>query len=319
MKKKLILLAAGITTASFLLSGCNAEFGIKNRNEVTELDKVIHWSSNFSEELTDWAKDFSSIANFDFDFDNFDNEINSFNNNKSSNGKIYEENLNKAFPIANVSNIAVEICASNVTVEAVAGNDFTISCTGKSSIVTDTEVTLNSSTIKVKENSIKNSGFNLGLPQVTMGRKVIIGIPENYTGDISVVCGAGNLKLSKLNSSSLQIEGGAGNLTIDDIQFSNLALSQGVGNTDISLKRKSGNMDIDGGVGNLTLNLQEVGGNLTYEGGVGNTKIYVPENAPINFDTETGLGHCTVTAKTSSKTDYIFSISVGVGDLVISN
>lgn len=317
MNKKLILLAAGITAASLLLSGCNAEFGIKNRNEVNELDKVIHWSSNFTDELSDWAKDLSSLTNLDFE--SFPYEITNPDNNKNNSGKIFEENLSKSLPISGVSNIDIEICASNVTIEAVAGNDFTINCSGKSSIVTDTEVTLKGSKIKVKENSIKAGNFNLGLSQLSMDRKVIIGIPENYTGDISVVCGAGNLKLNEFNSSNLQIEGGAGNLTMENIGFSNLTLSQGVGNTDIALKRKSGNVDIDGGVGNLTLKLQEVGGNLVYEGGVGNTKIYVPENAPVKFDTETGVGRCSVTAKTSGKTDYIFSISVGVGELLISN
>ena len=87
----------------------------------------------------------------------------------------------------------------------------------------------------------------------------------------------------------------------------------------IDLDEECGNIDIEGGVGKFDLKLSKVGGNLTYKGGVGEANITIPENAPVDIKSGTGLGDFKQTAKTSGEGKYIFDVKTGIGSITIDN
>lgn len=148
---------------------------------------------------------------------------------------------------------------------------------------------------------------------------LLIKIPNSFTGDIDLEYGAAEIEISNLVCNNISIDGGAGQLTINDIVFNKFDFSAGVGESNINLIRKCGEIDIDGGVGEVNLSLGEVGGNLTYEGGVGSAKIKIPENSPVYFNTDSGIGQTTINAITSSERTYEFNLSLGIGEIKVYN
>ncbi len=144
-------------------------------------------------------------------------------------------------------------------------------------------------------------------------------IPSNFNGDLSFTIGLGTGDLNDVKVNELEVESGTGEFNINNVVFNKLDLSCGVGNVTMNLNEKCGDMDIEGGVGETIINIKEVGGNLTCEGGVGSTKITLPENAPVKFNTESGLGKCNISARTSGENTYTFNLEVGVGDIKITN
>lgn len=226
------------------------------------------------------------------------------------------ENLSKSISIDDVENIDISIGAANINIVEIDGNDVTVDFVGTSKLSEKTIVEKENNTIIIEEKKYKTSwGFG---NNSFADRKVTIGIPSNYSKDLSLEYGAGNVNVKNINVNELQVAGGAGNLDIKNIVFSELDLEQGVGNTDINLGEKCGNINIEGGVGNLTLRISEVGGNLTCEGGVGETDIYIPDQSPVQIKTSSGIGKADINVNTSGENTYKFDLSIGVGGLSVN-
>ena len=192
--------------------------------------------------------------------------------------------------------------------------------TGKTNLNVD-EININ---INKEGNSIEISDGN-DLSNIDLFKsnnidvKLMIKIPNNYSGDINLSYGAAEVELSNIDCNNLNIDGGAGELTINDIFFNKLDFNAGVGESEINLVRKCGEIDIDGGVGEISISIEEVGGNLIYEGGVGSAKIKIPENSPVYFNTDSGIGETNINAITSSERTYEFNLSLGIGEIKVYN
>ncbi|MEG1255066.1 DUF4097 family beta strand repeat-containing protein [Clostridium sp.] len=290
MKKKLLTIIPCVLLSTTLLVGCNVKFGVGSRRDM---------NNNIGSNVSD-------IIN-----------SNNNNNNNNANTDLYEENLNNSIPMEGIESVNINIYASTVTVQSIEGTDFTLSCTGSSSMVKNTSFEKKGGTLNIEENGISSS-FNLNSFNSSYNRKVVIGIPKDFKDDITLGSGAGNITINSIISNNLEIKGGAGDLTIKDVIFKDLKLEQGVGTTDISLKYKCGNMNITGGVGELDISLAEVGGNLTYSGGIGEATIDIPDNSPVKISTESGLGSVNVNVRTSGEDTYLFDLSIGIGSLDIN-
>ncbi|MFR1708724.1 MAG: DUF4097 family beta strand repeat-containing protein [Clostridium sp.] len=303
MKKKLFIIIPALFLSATLLTSCNVEFGVKPRPKNSN---TINLNSD---------KLFNNLGN------DFVNNLNDIINNGSSysndNSAIYKEDISKTIPMDGIENVNISIDASNLTINAIDGSDFTITCTGSSSIVNKTTIENTGNTLNIKEHSV-DSNINLKFLNGSNSREVVINIPKSFDKDINLSCGAGNVSITKINSKKLTIDGGAGNLTLKDISFSDLDLTQGLGNANINLSAKSGDMNINGGLGNLTINFAEVGGNLNYDGGMGETVISIPNNSPVKINTSTGVGSIDINAKTSGEDIYTFDLNIGVGSLTVN-
>lgn len=148
---------------------------------------------------------------------------------------------------------------------------------------------------------------------------LVIKIPNSFNGDIHLEYGAAEVEISDLACNNISIDGGAGELTINDIVFNKFKFSAGVGESNINLVEKCGDIHIDGGVGEVNLSMAEVGGNLTYEGEIGSASIKIPENAPVYFNTSSGIGETNIKAITSSEKTYEFNLSLGIGEIKVYN
>ena len=226
------------------------------------------------------------------------------------------EQSSKLIPIDGIENIDIDIDAANIVINEVDGNEVNVEFIGKRNLENKTKVEKEGNTIVIKQN-YSNSGFKFGISSFE-GQKVIIGIPSIYIENLSLEYGAGNVTVKGIKVNDLYIIGGAGNLDIRNIVFTSLDLEQGVGNTDIELKEKSGNIKIEGGAGNLSLKMEEVAGNLTCAGGVGQTKIYIPDQSPVQIKTSSGLGKSDINANTSGENTYKFNLDVGIGSISVN-
>lgn len=224
--------------------------------------------------------------------------------------------INKSIILSDENKIDISANFGQINIEGYDGNEVIM--TGKSNLnVDEINISKNGDTITITDgNNLSNTDL---FKANNVDVELLIKIPNDFTGDIYLGYGTAEVEVKNLTFNNLDIEGGAGQLTIDDILFNKLDFSSGVGQSDINLLRKCGDIYIDGGVGEVNLSLEEVGGNLTYNGGVGSAKIRIPENAPVYFNTESGIGKTSITAKTSSERTYEFNLSLGIGEIKVYN
>ncbi|MBX9136890.1 MULTISPECIES: DUF4097 family beta strand repeat-containing protein [unclassified Clostridium] len=241
------------------------------------------------------------------------------NKNNSKSNKTYEvKDINKNVKLENENKIDISIGFGKINIVGYDGNEVIV--TGKTNLNVD-EININ---INKEGNSIEISDGN-DLSNIDLFKsnnidvKLMIKIPNNYSGDINLSYGAAEVELSNIDCNNLNIDGGAGELTINDIFFNKLDFNAGVGESEINLVRKCGEIDIDGGVGEISISIEEVGGNLIYEGGVGSAKIKIPENSPVYFNTDSGIGETNINAITSSERTYEFNLSLGIGEIKVYN
>lgn len=179
--------------------------------------------------------------------------------------------------------------------------------------------TLNGNEVIVKEEYSNMMMGGIGNNNNDISEYQIL-IPESYKGNMSVEYGAGTINIEDIKVDKLNIKGGVGELTVGNIVFNDMELSSGVGSVNISLADKCGNINIKGGVGETVLKMKEVGGNLKVDGGIGSIDIEVPKDAPIYFESSSGIGSRDVAnVKTSGEKTYLFSLNVGLGDLSVHN
>lgn len=228
-------------------------------------------------------------------------------------------NINEQIVYTDENKIEIDIKYGNVTVSTHDGNEIIVS--GSTNRGDDViKVSKSGNSIKIKDNSRENVNLNLLSKNDSSDKMNIeIKVPNDFQGDLDFDYGAGEATIIGVKCKRLDIDGGAGKLNLEDIVFEKLIFSAGVGQSNIMLTDKCGDIEIDGGVGEVNISMTEVGGNLSFDGGVGSAKIRIPENAPVYFNTSSGIGSTKVTAKTSGENTYKFDLNVGVGEIKVYN
>ncbi len=242
--------------------------------------------------------------------------VESRRNNNSGNSVNYNgESINKTESIEGIDKIDIEIEVSNVTIINYEGNDIEISGT-LGSLSRGVTVSKNSNKLVITEKAKKAFNVNINTNNAS---NLEIKIPNSYNKDIEFSFGVGEYNIKDLKVNDIDIKGGVGELLIENISFNKLDLSSGVGSVNIYTNERTGEIDIKGGVGDVNISLGDINGNLKFEGGMGSANIKIPSDAPVNIKTESGLGNSNVRAKTSGENKYIFDITMGIGELNITN
>lgn len=226
--------------------------------------------------------------------------------------------IDQSYDITNVKSIVINTDISNCSIDTYDGDKIKITGTiGADSKGID--YSLDGDKATVKEEYYKNIvGINVNNNDDISEYKILI--PNNYNGDVSVEYGAGSMDIQGIKVDEFNVKGGAGELIVKNVVFNNLNLSSGVGSVNFSLEKKCGDMNIEGGIGETVVKMKEVGGKLKVNGGMGSIDVQVPENAPIYFETSSGIGLNDISdVKTSGDKTYLFELSVGVGEIKVHN
>lgn len=231
-------------------------------------------------------------------------------------GGEYDASLDKeeAIEIDNIKNIMIDTNNSEVNVYSTEGDSIQLSVKNSTTVSGEVLMNKNGDSLDIKETGKTKLFWNSN-----QSRKINIAIPKSFNGNLKLDYGDGKVSIKDIICGALDIDGGAGQLDIKDVVFNELNLDSGTGKVDINLSEKCGNIDIDGGVGEVNLSLAEVGGDLVFDGGVGKATFKIPENAPVDIRSSSGVGSCNISAKTSGEKTYIFVIDLGVGEVDITN
>ena len=240
--------------------------------------------------------------------------IESRNNNDNIEDFNYtSEEVNILESIDGVTNLDISIDVSNTKINYYDGEDIEIS--GRlSKYSKGVKVEKDSNKINIIEESKRKSNLSSDY-----GSNLLINIPRNFNGDIKLSFGVGEFEVNDLELNTLNVNSGVGELTLNEISFNKLDLESGVGSTTVKTSKKTGEINVKGGIGETNISLEDINGNLTFDGGMGSASIKVPVDAPININTNAGLGEARVNAKTSSDAKYTFDINVGIGEVKVTN
>lgn len=240
--------------------------------------------------------------------------IESRNNDNYTDSTNYSgESINKVESIEGINKLNIKIEVSNVEIMYYEGKDIEVSGTlGKLSkgVTIDKssdELTINEKS-KKSNSIIRDSASDLKIK-----------IPNSYNGNVDLEFGVGEYEVRDLKVYNINVRSGVGEIVIKNISFNKLYLESGVGDVELETKERTGDIDIKGGVGSVDVSLGDVNGNLTFQGGVGDTNISIPSNSPVSIKTDSGLGNANISAKTSGENKYIFDISIGIGEINITN
>lgn len=239
------------------------------------------------------------------------------NKKSNNNNKSYKVmDINKSVKLESENKIDISANFGEINVEGYDGTEVIM--TGKSNLdPEDINIEKAEGSIIISDGSDLSDIDLFGSNNLDVD--LLIKIPNSFSGDINLEYGAAEVEIRDLSCDNISIDGGAGQLTINDIVFNKFKFSAGVGESDINLIEKCGDIHIDGGVGEVNLSIAEVGGNLTYEGGVGSATIKIPKNAPVYFNTSSGIGETNIKAITSSEKTYEFNLSLGIGEIKVYN
>lgn len=244
-----------------------------------------------------------------------DNKYNFFNinNDNSDSNDISIKNVDISESLEGINNLDISIGVSNVNINYYDGDTLKISGSlSKYSKGINTEKKSNK--FVVVEESSKSNNTSLD-----NSSKLTISIPRSFNADLEFSFGVGKCIINELELDNLSIESGVGELTLKDIAFNKLDLESGVGSVNLSTDKKTGEISIEGGVGETNISLGDIHGDLSFDGGMGSATIKVPENAPIDINTDSGIGNVKIRAKTSNEAKYKFDIEVGIGSVEITN
>ena len=226
--------------------------------------------------------------------------------------------IDKSIEYIGENEIDIEMKVGKIDIYGYEGNEIIIS--GKiDERIENIRIEKNGDEIHINDSRGLGIDLDIFKNSNNLGVDIEIKIPKEFKGDIDLNYGAGDMTIHDLICKNIEIEGGAGRFNIENIVFEKLDYDGGVGETNIKLSEKCGDIDIDGGVGSVNIEMSEVGGNLSFDGGVGSAKIKIPENAPVYFDTNSGIGSTKLKAKTSGENSYKFEINVGVGEVEVCN
>lgn len=226
----------------------------------------------------------------------------------------YEKEINEVVSLNDIDTIKIKVEIGEINIDTYDGEELKI--TGSLGKRSDKYSIYNKSGIIEFEAKSKSK---LTLSNSDDTTKISVLVPNSYKSDFKIETGAGAADISNISAKKLEVDAGAGDIVIQNIKFDNLEYDAGVGSTKIRLNEAVGDIDISGGVGDILVELSEVGGDLTCDAGVGSTKIKIPENAPVKFNKQSGIGDCDINVTTSGEDKYTFKLSVGVGEIEVYN
>lgn len=236
--------------------------------------------------------------------------------NDKSNDLSNNRSIDKKIVLDDASDINIDVCAAEVSIKSYDGEEVKI--TGRLSKNSEgIDINKNSNVIGIVEKGYKIMGSIINTENNIS--KFDILVPSKFKGNLIFNQGAGTSVIEGIKVKNIDITGGAGELKCENIKFDKLNLNSGVGKVDLNLNEKCGDIIINGGVGEVNIKMAEVGGDLIYEGGVGSSDITIPENSPVRFITQKGIGECKIDAKTSGKGTYTLDLKVGVGSISVHN
>lgn len=236
----------------------------------------------------------------------------SFSDNEESESNVSSSrNVSISESIEEITKLDISIDVSNVDIKYYDGDNLEVSgVLSKYSRGINTEK--NSNKFIIKEDSKQNTNYdNSG--------ELEIKIPRSFNGDLEFSFGVAECEINDLELNNLVINGGVGSLSLDEISFNELDLKSGVGEVSLKTEKKTGNIKIKGGVGETNISLGDINGDLKFEGGMGSATIKVPTDAPININSEAGLGEVNIKAKTSNEGKFNFDLTVGMGEIEVIN
>ena len=251
----------------------------------------------------------SESRNNKFNFFNINNEDVSDNNDNDN----LIQNVDISEEIDGINKLDINIDVSNADIEYYDGDTIRISGNlSKYSRGVKTEKKSNKLII------IEESKRSTNVSQ-DYASELTISVPRSFNGDFEFSFGVGECEINELELDNVTIKIGVGELTLEDISFNNLDLESGVGTVNLETKKKTGEITIKGGIGETNVSLGDINGNLKFDGGMGSTTIKVPVNAAIAINSNSGLGDVKIRAKTSNEAKYNFDITVGIGEVEVTN
>ena len=212
----------------------------------------------------------------------------------------------KVYDIKDVSNIDIDISASNLVIKN--SEVFKIEITDR------TNYSVENNTLYIKD---KSKWFKKHLDNM------VVYIPyEKEFNDIKIHGGAGSITIDDLNTKSLLLELGDGKATIDNIEITNkLTVHGGAGDFKIS-NGDLNKVDIDMGVGNFNIAAMILnGGNIDV--GVGNLDVDLLDDIEnYSFEITKGIGNIkvdgnNVTKGTIGTGSSLIKINGGVGNIKV--
>ena len=234
----------------------------------------------------------------------------SFNNSQEESSS---KNVNISESIEGITNLDISIDVSNVDIKYYDGDNLEISGV-LSRYSKGINVEKSSSKFIIKEESNHNKNIN-----IDNSSDLEINIPRSFNGDLEINFGVGEYEVDDLEVNNVSIKTGVGSLSLEEISFNKLELESGVGEVSLETKKKTGDITIEGGVGEIYVSLEDINGNLKLNGGLGSATIKIPTDAPININSDAGLGSTNISAKTSNEAKYKFDVKVGIGEVKITN
>lgn len=223
------------------------------------------------------------------------------------------ESVNISEDITKINKLDIKIDVSNVKINYYDGQNVEIS--GRlSKYSRGVRIEKKSDTLSIIEESKNNKNLTKDTSS-----NLTIDIPRSFKGNFELNFGVGQCEINDLELKDVKIQNGVGELTLNEISFEKIDLNSGVGETTLETSKKTGNINIKGGIGQTNISLGDINGDLKFDGGMGSTTIKVPENAPIKITSTSGLGEARIKAKTSNEGKYNFDISVGIGEVEVTN
>lgn len=214
----------------------------------------------------------------------------------TSEGSVSED-VNEALEITDSTRVKINISVAKLTIKSTDGDKLTVVSRGNEKYG---KIKVSSSGNKITiADEDRNVWPGISGPHGNVNRTVVIEIPKTFKGDMDITSGVGATTIEDISFKKVTIDGGVGSIDINNITFEDLKLKQGVGAV------------------HMTLN--KIEGDLQYEGGVGAADITIPDNSPVNIKTQSGLGKCNVSAKTSSEGKYEFDLTSGIGEISVTS
>lgn len=223
------------------------------------------------------------------------------------------EKVNISESMNDINKLDIRIDVSNIKINYYDGSNIEISGDlSKYSRGVRTEKSSNK--LIIIEESKNNKSIN-----EDYSSNLTINVPRNFNGDFEFNFGVGECEVNELELNNVNINNGVGELSLNEISFNKLDLESGVGSTTLNTSKKTGAITIKGGIGETKVSLGDINGDLKFDGGMGSATIKVPVDAPISISSTSGLGEARIKAKTSGEEKYHFDISVGIGEVEITN
>lgn len=198
-----------------------------------------------------------------------------------------EKNIDqeKTENIAGISTIDIDVPFSDVNIIPENRDDIRIHYHGyiKARFIPDLKTKSSNKTLYIyleKGSNNSNSTNNIDI-------KLDVYVPETYKDNIKADTSFGNISISNMNLSKLELITGFGNIEINNLT-GNIEADTSYGN--IVVQNLSGNLDTSTGFGDIELEYDEFNYNINAETSFGDIKLTLPKDSQFEIDAECSFG-----------------------------